>query len=40
MMKFLEGNQNWYQLEVLPAKNFTCGYCGNVVSSEKGFGRI
>jgi hypothetical protein len=36
-MKFFETTQmNWYKAQTLPSKSFSCGYCGDKVSSEKG----
>jgi hypothetical protein len=28
---------NWDQIKALPPRSFTCGYCGNLVSSASGF---
>ena len=40
MKKFLEGVKvSWSDLEELPAVNFKCGRCGNIVSSDKGYQR-
>lgn len=36
-MKFLTGNSGWYSKQTLAAKKFKCGYCGNKVSSERGY---
>ncbi|RAL55456.1 hypothetical protein BLM37_04415 [Candidatus Gracilibacteria bacterium GN02-873] len=37
-MDFFRGlTMNWYQLQDLPVKTFTCGHCSNIIASEKGY---
>ena len=37
MRKFVEDGNNWYQLSDLPVKSFYCGFCGDKVSSDRGY---
>lgn len=38
MKKFFElGNANWRSLQTLPTVSYICGFCGDKVSSEKGY---
>lgn len=37
MQPFLRHGSNWYQLQTLPTKSYTCGFCSDKVSSEKGY---
>jgi hypothetical protein len=34
---FNHGANNWFQLQTLPTKSYSCGFCGDKVSSEKGY---
>lgn len=34
---FLEGTANWYKRDILPNKQFVCGFCNTTVSSINGY---
>ena len=34
---FTHGEENWYQLQTLPTESYSCGFCSDKVSSEKGY---